>query len=55
MIWGKIDDFSEAEAHKLHRILALGAIKYYLLKVDSKKRILFNPEKSIDFQGNTGV
>ncbi len=51
---GKIDDFSEEEAQQLFKMLALGAIKYFLLKVEPKKRMLFNPEESIDFQGNTG-
>src|SRR5690606_5228217 len=51
---GKIDDFSEEEKKELYRIIGLGALKYYILKVDTKKRILFNPEESVDFQGNTG-
>lgn len=51
---GKIEGFSEAELAQLYRMLALGALKYFLLKVDPKKRMLFNPEESIDFQGNTG-
>lgn len=51
---GKIDDFSEEEKEELYRIIGLGALKYYILKVDPKKRILFNPEESVDFQGNTG-
>ncbi|WP_114751009.1 arginine--tRNA ligase [Pleomorphovibrio marinus] len=51
---GKIDGFSEQEAEALYEILALGALKYFLLKVDPKKRMLFNPEESIEFQGNTG-
>ena len=51
---GKIDGFSESEATELFRMLALGALKYFILKVDPKKRMLFNPEESIDFQGNTG-
>ncbi|MCE7040722.1 arginine--tRNA ligase [Dyadobacter sp. CY312] len=51
---GKIDDFESAEAKKLYDQLALGALKYFLLKVDPKKRMLFNPEESIDFQGHTG-
>jgi arginyl-tRNA synthetase len=51
---GKLDDYSEEERQKLYRIIGLGALKYYLLKVDPKKRILFNPEESVDFQGNTG-
>ncbi len=51
---GKIDDFSEEEKEQLYRTIGLGALKYYILKVDPKKRILFNPEESVDFQGNTG-
>jgi arginyl-tRNA synthetase len=51
---GKIDGFSEAEANKLYETLGLGALKYFLLKVDPKKRMLFNPAESIEFQGNTG-
>src|SRR5690606_18266901 len=51
---GKIEDFSDRELAHLYRMLALGALKYFLLKVDPKKRMLFNPEESIDFQGNTG-
>lgn len=51
---GKLDDYSEEEKAELHRIIGLGALKYYILKVDPKKRILFNPEESVDFQGNTG-
>ena len=51
---GKIDDFENLEAEKLFNMLALGALKYFLLKVEPKKRMLFNPEESIDFQGNTG-
>ena len=51
---GKIDDFSEEEKEGLYKTNGLGALKYYILKVDPKKRILFNPEESVDFQGNTG-
>ncbi|WP_026450405.1 arginine--tRNA ligase [Aequorivita capsosiphonis] len=51
---GKIDDFSDEEKDELYKIIGLGALKYYILKVDPKKRILFNPEESVDFQGNTG-
>ena len=51
---GKIEGFSEAELDALFNQLGLGALKYFLLKVDPKKRMLFNPEESIDFQGNTG-
>jgi arginyl-tRNA synthetase len=51
---GKIEDLESEESVTLFRMLALGALKYYLLKVEPKKRMLFNPEESIDFQGNTG-
>lgn len=51
---GKLEGYSEEEKKDLHRIIGLGALKYYILKVDPRKRILFNPEESVDFQGNTG-
>ncbi|MEN8249884.1 MAG: arginine--tRNA ligase [Bacteroidota bacterium] len=51
---GKIEGFTREEAEELYRILGLGAIKYFLLKVDPKKRMLFDPMESIQFQGNTG-
>ncbi|MDC6366620.1 MULTISPECIES: arginine--tRNA ligase [Flavobacteriaceae] len=51
---GKLDGYSEEEKQQLYRTIGLGALKYYILKVDPKKRILFNPEESVDFQGNTG-
>jgi len=51
---GKLDDYSDEEKAKLYNTIGLGALKYYILKVDPKKRILFNPEESVDFQGNTG-
>ena len=51
---GKLEDYSDEERLQLYRMIGLGALKYYLLKVDPKKRILFNPEESVDFQGNTG-
>jgi len=51
---GKIDAFSEEEKTELYHTIGLGALKYYILKVDPRKRILFNPEESVDFQGNTG-
>src|SRR5690606_6426439 len=51
---GKLEDYSETEKQKLYHMIGLGALKYYILKVDPKKRILFNPEESVDFQGNTG-
>ncbi|UII78545.1 arginine--tRNA ligase [Flagellimonas sp. CMM7] len=51
---GKLDGYSKEEKQRLYRTIGLGALKYYILKVDPKKRILFNPEESVDFQGNTG-
>jgi arginyl-tRNA synthetase len=51
---GKLDGYNDEEKAKLHKIIGLGALKYYILKVDPKKRILFNPEESVDFAGNTG-
>ncbi len=51
---GKIDTLSETEAEQLFRTLALGALKFFLLKVEPKKRMLFNPAESIDFRGHTG-
>ena len=51
---GKLDGYSIDEKQKLYKKIGLGALKYYILKVDPKKRILFNPEESVDFQGNTG-
>ena len=51
---GKLEGYSKEEKEELYRIIGLGALKYYILKVDPKKRILFNPEESVDFQGNTG-
>lgn len=51
---GKTDDFSDAEKISLNRKIGLGALKYFLLKVDPRKRLLFDPAESIDFQGNTG-
>ena len=51
---GKLDGLTEKEANDLYEIVGLGALKYFLLKVDPKKRMLFNPEESIDFNGNTG-
>ena len=51
---GKIDDFDPKDSVELYNIIALGALKYYLLKVDPKKKMLFDPEESIDFHGNTG-
>ena len=51
---GKLDSLNDNEKTTLHETIALGALKYYILKVDPKKRILFDPEASIDFNGNTG-
>ena len=50
---GKIEDFTEAQAQELYQMLGVGALKYFLLKVDPKKRMLFNPEESVQLQGNT--
>lgn len=52
---GKIEGFEQTALEELYEILGLGALKYFLLKVDPTKRIVFNPEESIDFQGNTGT
>ena len=51
---GKIEGFTEEQAIELYEMLGMGALKYFLLKVDPKKRMLFNPQESIEFQGNTG-
>lgn len=51
---GKLESYSSEEKAKLYKTIGLGALKYYILKVDPKKRILFNPEESVDFAGNTG-
>ncbi len=51
---GKIDDFDNDEAKKLYHTIAMGALKYFILKVDPQKNMLFNPAESIDFNGNTG-
>jgi arginyl-tRNA synthetase len=51
---GKLDDFNSNEAKKLYHAIAMGALKYFILKVDPKKRMLFNPTESIDLNGNTG-
>lgn len=51
---GKLEGYSEEEKEELYRIIGLGALKYFILKVDPKKRILFDPKESVDFQGNTG-
>jgi arginyl-tRNA synthetase len=51
---GKFDDMPEEEKQEIARIVGLGALKYFILKVDARKNMLFNPEESIDFNGNTG-
>ncbi|TWO34401.1 arginine--tRNA ligase [Seonamhaeicola sediminis] len=51
---GKLEGYTEVEKKALYKTIGLGALKYYILKVDPKKRILFDPKESIDFQGNTG-
>lgn len=51
---GKIEGFTEEQSRELYKTLGLGALKFFLLKVDPKKRMLFNPQESIEFQGNTG-
>ena len=51
---GKLDGYSEEEKVKTYNTIGLGALKYFILKVDPKKRILFDPKESVDFQGNTG-
>ena len=51
---GKLEGYSAEERAKLFKTIGLGALKYYILKVDPKKQILFNPEESVDFAGNTG-
>ncbi|MBC7494031.1 MAG: arginine--tRNA ligase, partial [Flavobacterium sp.] len=51
---GKLEEYSDEEKAALYKIIGLGALKYYILKVDPKKQILFNPEESVDFAGNTG-
>lgn len=51
---GKLADMSEEDKAKLYRMIGLGALKYFIIKVDPKKTMLFNPKESIDFNGNTG-
>ncbi|MCI2227815.1 arginine--tRNA ligase [Polaribacter sp. MSW13] len=51
---GKLDGYSNDEKNELYKTIGLGALKYFILKVDPKKRILFDPKSSVDFQGNTG-
>ena len=51
---GKLEDLNEEEKNKVFQLIGQGALKYFILKVDPKKRILFDPKESVDFQGNTG-
>ncbi|MBQ4299795.1 MAG: arginine--tRNA ligase, partial [Bacteroidales bacterium] len=51
---GKLADLPDAEKDRLYHMIGLGALKYFIIKVDPKKTMLFNPEESIDFNGNTG-
>ncbi|MFK2819593.1 arginine--tRNA ligase [Flavobacteriaceae sp. LMIT009] len=51
---GKLDGYSQEEKSEIYKTIGLGALKYFILKVDPKKRILFDPKESVDFQGNTG-
>src|SRR5476649_2197233 len=51
---GKVDGFIEVDKLRLYHMIGMGALKYFLLKVDPKKRLLFDPNESVDFQGHTG-
>ena len=51
---GKLDGLTESEANEIARIVGMGALKYFILKVDARKNMTFNPQESIDFNGNTG-
>ena len=51
---GKLEEYSEEDKASLYKTIGLGALKYYMLKVDPKKQMMFNPEESVDFNGNTG-
>ena len=51
---GKFNDMTDEERKEIARIVGMGALKYFILKVDARKNMLFNPEESIDFNGNTG-
>ena len=51
---GKLEGYSESEKSELYTTIGMGALKYYMLKVDPKKTMMFNPEESVDFNGNTG-
>ena len=50
----KLEGITEEEKNEIARIVGMGALKYFILKVDARKNMLFNPEESIDFNGNTG-
>src|SRR5699024_9449241 len=51
---GKLDGYSKTEKQALYKMIGMAALKYFILKVDPRKGMLFNPEESVDFQGNTG-
>jgi len=51
---GKLDGYSDRQKEELYEVIGLGALKYFILKVDPKKQMVFNPQESVDFQGNTG-
>ena len=51
---GKLDEYTDVQKEKVYSTIGMGALKYFILKVDPKKRILFDPKESVDFQGNTG-
>src|SRR5699024_3181211 len=51
---GKLEGYSEKEKQELYKVIGMAALKYFILKVDPRKGMLFNPKESVDFQGNTG-
>ncbi|MEZ5000858.1 MAG: hypothetical protein R2744_10540 [Bacteroidales bacterium] len=51
---GKLEEYSQEEREEIFRKIGLGALKYFILKVDPRKNMMFNPSESIDFNGNTG-
>jgi len=51
---GKLDGMSDTDKARLYKMIGLGALKYFMLKVDPKKSMMFDPQESVDFQGNTG-